>query len=68
MIAESHVAVHTWPQQGYAAIDIFTCGDPGIAYRIHHALKARLNPVKDEIQVVDRGINVSDAAPTPGES
>ena len=27
VIAESHVAVHTWPEHGYAAVDIFTCGE-----------------------------------------
>lgn len=27
VIAESHISVHTWPEYGYAAIDIFTCGD-----------------------------------------
>lgn len=26
-IAESHLAIHTWPEHGYAAVDIFTCGD-----------------------------------------
>lgn len=26
MIAESHLSIHTWPEYGYAAIDIFTCG------------------------------------------
>jgi len=26
VIAESHLAIHTWPEKGYAAIDIFTCG------------------------------------------
>ena len=25
VIAESHIAVHTWPEYGYAAVDIFTC-------------------------------------------
>ena len=25
-LAESHVAIHTWPEEGYAAIDIFMCG------------------------------------------
>src|SRR5690348_10158963 len=35
VIAESHLAIHTWPEFGYAAIDLFTCGDtvnPVIAY------------------------------------
>lgn len=27
MIAESHITIHTWPEAGYAAADIFTCGD-----------------------------------------
>ena len=26
-IAESHLCIHTWPEHGYAAADIFTCGD-----------------------------------------
>lgn len=35
IIAESHLAIHTWPELGYAAVDLFTCGescDPQIAY------------------------------------
>ena len=26
-IAESHIAIHTWPEYDYAAVDIFTCGE-----------------------------------------
>lgn len=26
VISESHLAVHTWPELGYAAVDVFTCG------------------------------------------
>jgi S-adenosylmethionine decarboxylase len=26
VISESHLSVHTWPEYGYAAVDIFTCG------------------------------------------
>jgi S-adenosylmethionine decarboxylase proenzyme len=35
VIAESHLAIHTWPEHGYAAIDLFTCGesvDPVVSY------------------------------------
>jgi S-adenosylmethionine decarboxylase len=40
VIAESHLSIHTWPEYGYAAVDIFTCGDiikPEVAaqYLIH---------------------------------
>jgi len=24
-IAESHISIHTWPEYGYAAVDVFTC-------------------------------------------
>ena len=39
VIAESHLAIHTWPEEGYAAVDLFTCGqtlrpEPGFAYLI----------------------------------
>ncbi len=27
IIAESHLALHTWPEHGYAAVDVFTCGN-----------------------------------------
>lgn len=27
IISESHLTIHTWPELGYAAVDIFTCGD-----------------------------------------
>lgn len=27
LLAESHISIHTWPENGYAAIDVFTCGE-----------------------------------------
>ncbi|NBU92683.1 MAG: polyamine aminopropyltransferase [Flavobacteriia bacterium] len=27
VIQESHLAIHTWPEYGYAAVDVFTCGE-----------------------------------------
>lgn len=37
ILAESHLAVHTWPEIGFAAVDAFTCGDhvdPTIAFTV----------------------------------
>ena len=44
LLAESHISVHTWPETGYAAADVFTCGhhcDPQQAGRyLADALRA----------------------------
>ncbi|MEN0021261.1 MAG: adenosylmethionine decarboxylase [Planctomycetota bacterium] len=37
LLAESHISIHTWPELGYAAADVFTCGeqcDPALACRL----------------------------------
>lgn len=45
IISESHLTIHTWPEFGYAAIDLFTCGtkaDPWKAFKyITSYLKAK---------------------------
>lgn len=27
LLSESHISIHTWPEQGNAAVDVYTCGD-----------------------------------------
>ncbi len=39
VIQESHLAIHTWPEYGYAAVDIFTCGDTVDPWISHNFLK-----------------------------
>ncbi len=45
IITESHVAIHTWPEHAYAAVDIFSCGEKlnqnAIRDYLKHALASR---------------------------
>jgi S-adenosylmethionine decarboxylase proenzyme len=55
VIAESHLAIHTWPEYGYASVDLYTCGDtidPMLAYRF---LKAEFDAKAGEVQQIKRG-------------
>jgi S-adenosylmethionine decarboxylase proenzyme len=42
VIAESHLSIHTWPEYGYAAVDIFTCGDIVDPWKAFYFLRDKL--------------------------
>jgi len=43
VIAESHMSIHTWPEYGFVAIDLFTCGDTVNPWVGFDFLKEELN-------------------------
>ena len=53
-LAESHISVHTWPENDYAAFDIFMCGDcqPEKSLAI---LRAVFKPTSTETRTIVRG-------------
>jgi S-adenosylmethionine decarboxylase len=55
VLAESHISVHTWPERGYAAFDIFMCGtaQPEKAIPI---LKKAFKPAKITVGEQLRGL------------
>ena len=42
LLSESHASIHTWPQLGYAAIDLYTCGDTTLTHKAAEFLKVKL--------------------------
>ncbi len=56
-IAESHISIHTWPEHGYAAADIFTCGDQTKPDRAAAYIIAALRCQDPEITQIRRGLD-----------
>jgi S-adenosylmethionine decarboxylase len=58
VIAESHLTVHTWPEYGYAAIDIFTCGSKVDPWKAAGFLRQELEARDIQVRDFQRGIPV----------
>lgn len=56
VIAESHLAVHTWPEHKYVSIDLFTCGtgiNPWNAFRV---VKKMFRATHTSVMKIERGM------------
>ncbi|MCP4446718.1 MAG: adenosylmethionine decarboxylase [Myxococcales bacterium] len=60
VLAESHLSVHTWPERGYAATDIYTCGDKCSPERAHEVLQVAFRAHSCEVMLVERGLSGPD--------
>ena len=56
VVAESHFAIHTWPEYGYCALDIFTCGEQIKAHKALEYLKRNLKAVSVSVIETKRGV------------
>lgn len=56
VIEESHFSVHTWPEYGYCALDIFTCGDEIDYYSALHYLKKEFKAKNLSVTELKRGM------------
>ena len=56
LLAESHIALHSWPEINYLAIDIFTCGEKAFPYKALEYLKNKFRPKKIKIKEIKRGV------------
>jgi spermidine synthase len=55
VIQESHLAIHTWPEYHFAAVDLFTCGESTDPWQAFEFLKEKLFADKFEISEKKRG-------------
>jgi S-adenosylmethionine decarboxylase proenzyme len=54
VLAESHISIHTWPENGYAALDVFMCGgaEPQATIEV---LRAAFKPDRLAVEEILRG-------------
>jgi S-adenosylmethionine decarboxylase len=55
VIAESHVTIHTWPEHGYVAMDVFTCGNPERYKIIESEVRTGLKSTRVSSKSIARG-------------
>ncbi len=69
VISESHLTIHTWPEYGFAAVDVFTCGDHVDPMKAHEYLKEVFGTQNATVETILRGVlNIPDLRHKPGGS
>lgn len=56
IIQESHYTIHTWPEHGYAAVDLFYCGGTVKVHKAVETLREGFRPARIKFLVVRRGL------------
>jgi S-adenosylmethionine decarboxylase len=61
LLAESHMAVHTWPEKCGATVDIYVCNfgadNSAKAHALGEAMRGYFDPANADIQAIPRGVN-----------
>lgn len=57
VLAESHISIHTWPERGYAALDVFMCGDAQ-PHKAIEVLRRAFRPDAIQLNDLKRGLVV----------
>ncbi|HJU21674.1 MAG TPA: adenosylmethionine decarboxylase [Casimicrobiaceae bacterium] len=59
LLAESHLAIHTWPEAGFVTLDVYVCNyttdNTAKAERVFAALEKALRPARKSFQSIQRG-------------
>jgi S-adenosylmethionine decarboxylase len=58
IVSESHIMIHTWPENGYAAVDIFTCGQERDLKGAMEVVRQHFSPERVQMMHITRGILV----------
>lgn len=66
LLSASHISVHTWPENGYVACDVFSCGDEDETSLIVQRITAAIRHERTRVTSLHRGFRFgADSDPTP---
>ncbi len=66
VIAESHFAIHTWPEHGYTAIDLFSCSNFNYKAALNH-IRITIGAKHYSLAQVRRGMRTNNGEALPAE-
>lgn len=55
LLHEGHISIHTYPELGYAAVDIFTCSENSRPEKMIATIRSFLKPEKTKTTFLKRG-------------
>ena len=56
VLSESHLSIHTWPEHGYVAADVFTCGETTAPQAAAEVLREAFEATHADIKELTRGV------------
>ena len=60
LLAESHLAIHTWPEEGFVTVDVYVCNylndNTHKALKLYTSLKEHFKPAKESFLQAPRGL------------
>lgn len=56
ILAETHLSIHTWPEHGYAAVDIFICGEGKDPEAVWKVIRESLRPSSFKVNEITRTV------------
>ena len=54
LLAESHISIHTWPEDGKAAVDVYTCGDSANPELACSIIKSKMGALSHTLEHITR--------------
>jgi len=64
IVSESHISIHTWPEKGYAAIDVYTCDTNSKPEKTVNYILEKIKAEYAHITEIERGIEDEDGTYT----